>query len=467
MLFSIYHLDSNTKYRYALDDIAASLKSEDFQIPQTSKKGMVARQANDICLDSEGVYKPCNDDDYESLVSADRLVTVDPEYPDWEEAKEEHKDDRKNRFREKKKEYLDGSSSLFYESNVNKEYAIRQFSGSRSKKNISRKVQNAEKRFVSDQRMLFSEVYEQVDSQEDVDLLVIVSSGAKKRARRDSIRGTWWTECSQNAKVRCLFFTDDINSPKLQDARKELLHEKEKYDDMVFQPIDIGLKFGYRMLYQMQWAVAHYRFKYLLRVDDDVIVCLHHLLHDLQDLRTTNLQWGFMHCVSDNLIYMDEGLTMFSFDLVLKFLSQDPLKMRCHVYGDQQIAIWINDLNLDPEEIYVHDPRIHHNPPAAQMLAYFNELEDICAKHIIIHGVYPDFIDDLWMKRRSRKYKKYKPEIFSESCDKPADFFWYELGDRFRHQPQYCYKRPAWDVSIMEWQDGTFAGREVDPDFSL
>ena len=278
MLYSIYHLDSNTKYRYALDDIAASLQSEDFQIPPMSKKGTVARQANDICLDSEGVYRPCNDDDYESQVSADRLVTVNPEYldwddakevpkddrknrfsekkkeyldgssrffyksngnkeyairqfsgslskknisrkvqnadrlvtlnleyPDWDDAKEEPKDDRKNSFSEEKKEYLDGSSRFFYKSNGNKEYAIRQFSGSRLKKNISRKVQNADKRFVSDQRMLFSEVYEQVDIQEDVDLLVIVSSGAKKRARRDSIRGTWWTECSQNAKVKILY----------------------------------------------------------------------------------------------------------------------------------------------------------------------------------------------------------------------------------------------------------------------
>ena len=265
-------------------------------------------------------------------------------------------------------------------------------------------------------------------------------------------------------QVRCFFFTDDINSPSLKSAKRELLLEKKKYKDIIFQPIDIGLKFGYRILYQMQWAAAHYRFQYLLRVDDDALVCLDHLLHDLPNFPTTNLQWGHLHCETEDIIYIDEGLTIFSHDLVLKFLSQNPLRMRCHVYGDQQVAIWVNDLNLDPEKLYVHDPRIHHTPPASNMKEYFYELDDICKKHIIIHGVYPGEMEDFWELKRKQDYAKYKPKAFSESCDKQASFYWYALGYRFRHQPMYCIQRPVWDTTFMADDDGTFAGREVNPE---
>ena len=238
------------------------------------------------------------------------------------------------------------------------------------------------------------------------------------------------------------------------------MKEKQIYNDIIFQPIDTGLKFGYRMLYQMQWSVAHYKYKYFLRVDDDALVCLRHLMHDLKYFPATNLQWGHLHCDSDDVIYIDEGLTIFSRDLVLKFLSQNPLKMRCHMFGDQQVAIWINDLNFDAEEIYVHDSRIHHNPPASKMKEYFHELDDICETHIIIHGVYPGDMEDFWeVSNRKKVYSEYKPLIFRDVCEKPASFYWYALGYPFRYRPKYCIKKPEWnEMSLLE--NGAFAGRE-------
>lgn len=233
---------------------------------------------------------------------------------------------------------------------------------------------------------------------------------------------------------------------------------------MVFQPIDTGLNFGYRILYQMQWAVAHYKFQFLLRVDDDTLVCLDHLLFDLPNFRTTNLQWGFLHCDVDDIFYLDEGLTMFSRDLVLNFLSQNPFRMRCHVFGDQQVANWINDLNLDPTALYVHDSRIHHSPPASDMKQYFFELDDICRKHIIIHGVYPGDMESFWELNRKRDYAKYKPEALDSFCDRAPVFHWYAFHPPFLHKPKYCIKWPTWDTSYLQFIDGTFAGREVKPE---
>lgn len=264
--------------------------------------------------------------------------------------------------------------------------------------------------------------------------------------------------------MKCFFFTDDVNSENLKNVKKELLRESKTYNDVIFQPIDIGLKFGYRILYQMQWAMAHYRFQYLLRVDDDTLVCLHRLLHDLKYIRTTELQWGTLHCSEDDAVYIDEGLTMFSRDIVMRFLSQNPFKMRCHVYGDQQIAIWIRDLRLDATALYFHDERIHHTPPASKMLEYFNELGDICASHIIIHGVYPGDMEDFWAKPRSRKYSVFKPKPLSEYCEKEISYVWHIFGYRFRYQPKYCYKRPKWKTTYMQEADGTFGGRENQPE---
>ena len=52
--------------------------------------------------------------------------------------------------------------------------------------------------FVSDRRMLYSDIYSDADEVETVKLLVIVSSSAFKRERRDAIRLTWWEECKEH-----------------------------------------------------------------------------------------------------------------------------------------------------------------------------------------------------------------------------------------------------------------------------
>eukprot|EP00794_Sanderia_malayensis_P008089 gene8089-8956_t len=345
------------------------------------------------------------------------------------------------------------------------EQSFTQFSGMKDlKKEISANIKNPEGRFISDKRILYSEVYEQVETLKDIKLLVIVSSSAKKRQRRDAIRASWWSECESN-KVKCLFFTDDINSPKLTEIKPQLLHESRVYKDMIFQPIDVGVKFGLRFLFQFQWAVANYRFQYILRVDDDVMICLHRLLHDLDHFPKNNMQWGFLHCTNPGAVFIDEGITMFTRDLVLKFLSQNPHKMRCHLYGDQEIAMWIQDLNLDATKIYFHDDRIHHSPAANQMRTYFNELEDICAKHIAVHGTYPEELEEFWAKKRTREYPIVKkPDDTDQQCHLDYDYQWNVFKPEYKYPPKYCHKKPTWVNILLESNDGQFEGREERPE---
>ena len=232
---------------------------------------------------------------------------------------------------------------------------------------------------------------------------------------------------------------------------------------MVFQPIDTGVKFGYRLLYQLQWALAHYKFQYILRVDDDIMLCLHRLRHDLRYIRKTSLQWGVLHCMQDNTNFIDEGIMMLTRDVVMQFLSQNPLRMRCHVFGDQQIATWIQDLNLNPTNIYMYDLRIHHSPPASEMRNYFDELDDICINHIAVHGVYPTEMEDFWAKKRTRVYPAFHPLPVTETCDRQYAYHWRLFKPSYRYQPKYCHKKPQWTNLILESADGQFIGREQQP----
>ena len=227
-------------------------------------------------------------------------------------------------------------------------------------------------------------------------------------------------------------------------------------------PIGVGVQFGYRFLYQLQWAMAYYKFDYLLRVDDDVLMCLDHLVFDLKNFRGTNMHWGFVHCETDNTVYVDEGVTMLTYDVVKRFLSQDPFRMRCHPFGDQQLAIWTHDLKLDPYQLYFHDTRIHHTPPASTGAKnYFMELDDICARHIAVHGVYAEDMETFWQKKGSRKYQRFDRTPAEYWCSKHFVYFWDAFGTEFRYRPKYCYKKQSWKTGRVSDKDGIFAGREI------
>ena len=215
LFFSINQISKEPNYRYDIAEISQSLVKKEFLIPSLQNKTVVHLVKNNICLDSEGVYRSCGDEAYEGMIASDRKEKV-AEYEEEDVVKQDvDKQDLLKDHKESKHkgddDDDDDDDNLDQDVNGSKESkrerAVKQFSGMGTLQKItSKKVQNADKRFVSDKRILYSEVYEQVDSLKDVKLLVIVSSAAKKRARRDSIRDTWWTQCSQDSHVSSCFF---------------------------------------------------------------------------------------------------------------------------------------------------------------------------------------------------------------------------------------------------------------------
>ena len=261
-----YHLDSQQSYAYSSDQVYLHVNSSEFDADAGVRSELVINR--NVYVDSHGVYR--SREDLDSKVDRKMFHDSDQEdrkkldkgwnsvgqkklqvktIPDIEESKdpveeskdpvgeskdpveklkdpvEESKDpdeeskDPDEESQDPDEESKDPDEEL-QESVENleqaRESAIVQHSGMGNlTKEISNKVKNAKHRFVADKRILFSEVYEQVDKVEDLQLLLIVSSSAKKRDRRDAIRASWWEECPQDKKVllnfRCRVSRVSIN----------------------------------------------------------------------------------------------------------------------------------------------------------------------------------------------------------------------------------------------------------------
>ncbi len=253
IIFFLVSTFLNTKHPYATEELKSLLDSKEFNLHHGSSKGY--RVSKDVYVDSEGVYRSSedydvlryNEKDYPAMVTEtpkqsfqkDELSVEledensnkqDPRHNlhDYASDLQDHGSDlqehgsnlahhgsnlqhngskrkrigRKRNFRARTVTGRSRISTRRYfkvtESRTEEdmESAVSQYSGmGRLKKKVSKKVKNRKSRFVADKRLLYSEVYEEVDDVEFVELLVIVSTSAKKRDRRDAIRASWWQEC--------------------------------------------------------------------------------------------------------------------------------------------------------------------------------------------------------------------------------------------------------------------------------
>lgn len=72
---------------------------------------------------------------------------------------------------------------------------------------------------------------------ENVLLFVAVLSHAARRARRDAVRETWFTECKQRTEeVYCAFFTDQAGLDNK--TKNAVVKEYEENDDLVFLSVE-------------------------------------------------------------------------------------------------------------------------------------------------------------------------------------------------------------------------------------
>ena len=284
-------------------------------------------------------------------------------------------------------------------------------------------------------------------------LIIAVVSAPGRSQRRNAIRQTWMSKCRTNKRIVCKFFTDKYVRPN---TLKQLERENELNKDMEFLPLSEGLWFGMRLLLVLKWATRNYDFFYLLRMDDDYYLCVERLLEELSPLPMSKFVRGYMHC-KRKATRVDDGWMLLSNALIQSFLSREDLLL-CHPFGDQQVAIWLNDeKNV---EIF-HDFRIHHHPPA-KVVHSFQRNPFICKEYIAVHGTYPTQMLLFW----DASLKLRDPPMPSEVllmpsyryCPYDRTFDWRFIaaaGEWYRLPPKPCRENPTWDLPTSP-----FLGRE-------
>ncbi|XP_068675382.1 uncharacterized protein [Montipora foliosa] len=303
----------------------------------------------------------------------------------------------------------------------------------------------------------FSDLKE-LETKQTIFLLIIVSTAPSRRDRRDAIRQTWWTKC--HGEVRCKFFTDGIQIPKEDKAK--LSNEKHIYKDIEFQPVVGGRSFGLRYLYQMMWAAVKYNFTYFLRLDDDYFVCLERLKYELRHRPTKMLSWGWFHCQFRDLIYVDEAWTLFTHDVIVRFLSQDPQRILCYPHADQQIPIWINSVFNKGDNLISFDDRRLHHPKNPNKVKIFEKLTNTCDSFMGIHGSSPELMQRFWKYSNDKAKEITLLTEISQTCNKPFVFDISKMGKAFRFDLRPCLQNPRWAPGEIMWT-GIHSGAKTGP----
>ena len=246
----------------------------------------------------------------------------------------------------------------------------------------------------------------------------------------------------------CKFFTDGIQISK--GDQEKLLREKQIYDDLEFQPVVGGRTFGLRYLYHMMWAAAKYDFKYYLRIDDDYFVCLERLQQELRHRPTKMLCWGRYHC-NKNLVYVDEAWTLFTPDVIVRILSQDPQRMLCHPHADQELPIWMDSVFNKTENVtHFDDQRLYHYPPARRVKRFKN-LANACDFHMGIHGSSPELMHIFWNSSSDNAKKVTALTEISTTCKTPFIFDITRMFGPYKFDLRPCITNPQWTPGETMW----------------
>lgn len=276
-------------------------------------------------------------------------------------------------------------------------------------------------------------------------LIVAILSAPIRFDRREGIRRTWMNQCSSE-EVVCRFFTDSLFDME-PNVRSVLVNESNQYGDLEFMPIPKGYNFGLRLLWLMEWSAERYEFDFFLRMDDDYFVCLKRLLFEIPFRPQKRLYWGYVHCEVEGLVRIDEGFLLLSEDLVLEF-TRKRNKLLCHPFGDQTVAIWMNDVK---NVIFFHDPRIFHDVSAK--VPEFKSFDKMCLKYISLHGSYLHEMLLYWETSSKENHSTFwVPSIqpISNLCPLSTRFDWRAMGGPpYGYEPKPCVLKPLWDIGSM------------------
>ena len=117
-----------------------------------------------------------------------------------------------------------------------------------------------------------------------VDLIIVVNSAVRNLAKRNLIRRTWGKD--RNGKWRVLFLLGKSNTRKKD---KAVIEESKKYQDMLIGDfIDNYLNNTIKTIYGHYMTLKWFKFKFLLKTDDDCYVNLPAIYSNLQLLNPSH-----------------------------------------------------------------------------------------------------------------------------------------------------------------------------------
>ena len=219
--------------------------------------------------------------------------------------------------------------------------------------------------------------------------------------------------------------------------------ERNRYKDLVLQPLVGGWEFGLRFLNQIKWAKANFDFQYLLRIDDDYFLCLKRLLSELPVRAKEHLVWGNFHCTV-GITWIDESFMVFTSDIIYKFLSQNESTMLCHPHADQQVGLWLNNINISERLHFFHDSRLWHDPPAS-FSAHFVNATNVCDSYLGIHGAYVEKMRYFGKNANDSRKDVFAMPEFKRFCPNTA-FDYRKINPPFFFEPKPCKDNPSWDL---------------------
>ena len=213
------------------------------------------------------------------------------------------------------------------------------------------------------------------------------------------------------------------------------------------------LAFAERLLQTMEWAMERHNFDFFLRIDDDHFLCLDRLLHELNFRPKHALYWGFVHCKA-KIVRVDEAWVILTRDLIDEILEKRNTSLLCSPYGDQAVAIWINNSSKNVT-YFMDNQRIIHKS-AGKDQNFFTA--NLCINYMSLHGTYPRAMRQFWLVSRVFREKTVKSimynitEIkpFGNLCPHSRQFDFRGFIKEYRFEPKRCSENPKWTVSHQE-----------------
>ena len=201
--------------------------------------------------------------------------------------------------------------------------------------------------------------------------------------RRMAIRETWFKVCKENTdKVDCVFFTDG--------DEKSAIDERDKFGDLVHMQTKGVINFSLFLLRMFKYFTLKYDFDFFLRVDDDYFVCMDRLLKELPHRPNTDLWWGWVHCYRNHQ-RVDEGFMILSSDIIKEVLARENTTLLCHPFGDQAVAIWLNNRAKDTT-YFMDNDRLMHSVSGK----YEHIRNGLCNQFLGLHQAYPESMFFYW-----------------------------------------------------------------------